>query len=160
MSQPYVDVWIHAVFSTKHRQPLIRPEFEERLHSHMRSFLDEDLRAPVAALNGTVDHIHLLFQLPTEQRIMDIMKNLKGESSHWVNQKEFMGTKFAWQTGYGAFSVDRREIEPVVRYIREQKEHHRVRSYEEECRDMFTGFIVESDESDSTSTGTNDTARG
>ena len=160
MSQSYVEVWIHAVFSTKHRNPLIRPEFEEGLHRHMRDYLDEVLRAPVAAINGTADHLHLLFRLPTEQRIMDIMKHVKGESSHWVNQQDLMPQKFAWQSGYGAFSVDRNAIEPVVRYIREQKEHHRVKTYEDECRELFDGFIMESDESDSTTSGTNDKARG
>ena len=125
-------IWIHAISRTKFRDSLIQPEFELRLHAHIRMQLEEDLGCRVRAINGTSDHLHILFLLNPNHAVKDILKNVKGESSHWVNQENIAKRKFAWQTGYAAYSVRESDLSVIKKYILNQKEHHRKKSFFEE----------------------------
>jgi len=86
----------------------------------------------VRIINGTRDHIHALFLLPKELSIAQIMKSIKGESSHWINQSDLITIKFSWQVGYGGFSVSESLVGKVEKYIRNQEEHHRTLTFAEE----------------------------
>ena len=86
----------------------------------------------VAAVNGMPDHIHLLFLLNPKMAVTDIVKHIKGESSHWINQQKLIPEKFAWQTGFAAFSVSDRHVDKVVHYIKNQKTHHSSITFEKE----------------------------
>ena len=132
MSHSLIKIWIHGVFGTKDRTSLINNTFEVKLYNHIKQKLEEDLDCKVRAINGTDDHIHLLFQLSPNFSVRDIFKNIKGESSHWINQLDFINTKFAWQIGYGAFSVSESMVNDVEHYIKDQKDHHNKMTYEEE----------------------------
>ena len=132
MSDSLLKIWIHGVFGTKDRTSLINNTFEVKLYNHIKQKLEEDLDCKVRAINGTDDHIHLLFQLSPNFSVRDIFKNIKGESSHWINQLDFINTKFAWQIGYGAFSVSESMVNDVEHYIKDQKDHHNKMTYEEE----------------------------
>lgn len=132
MSHSLIKIWIHGVFSTKNRTSLIHSSFETQLHEHIKQKLETDLDCKVKTINGTEDHIHMLFLLSSNVSIGEIFKNIKGESSHWINQSDFMNTKFAWQTGYGAFSVSESMVKKVELYIKNQKVHHKKMSYSEE----------------------------
>ena len=132
MSHSLLKIWIHGVFGTKDRTSLINNTFEVKLYNHIKQKLEEDLDCKVRAINGTDDHIHLLFQLSPKFSVGDIFKNIKGESSHWINQLDFIHTKFAWQIGYGAFSVSESVVNDVENYIKDQKDHHKKMTYEEE----------------------------
>jgi REP element-mobilizing transposase RayT len=147
MSHAYIKVWIHVVFTTKNTEPMIFPSFEEKLYSHIREHIENDLLCSVIAINGMSDHIHILVQLSQHIAIMDLLKNIKGESSHWINQQDLLRTKFAWQTGYGAFSVSESGVEEVKRYIENQKEHHRVKSFAEEYKKFISMCELKTDES-------------
>ncbi len=136
MSHSLTCIWIHAIFGTKFRDSLILPQFEPKIHAHMKVQLEEDLGCRVRAINGTGDHVHALFLLNPNFAVKDILKNLKGESSHWVNQERFSQRKFAWQTGYAAYSVRESDLPVVQKYIQNQKEHHRKKSYLEECKEI------------------------
>ncbi len=94
--------------------------------------MEDDLDCKVRTINGTEDHIHLLFQLAPNFSAGDIFKNIKGESSHWINQSDFANTIFAWQIGYGAFSVSESMVKDVELYIKNQKIHHKKITYDEE----------------------------
>lgn len=129
-------IWIHTIFGTKFRDSLILPEFEPKLHAHIKMQLEEDLGCRVRAINGTRDHVHILFLLNPNFAVKDILKNVKGESSHWLNQENIVRRKFAWQTGYAAYSVRESELPVVQNYILNQKEHHRKKSYVEEYQQI------------------------
>ena len=136
MSHSLVKVWIHAIFATKDRASMIKDTFEAQLHTHIKEKLERELDCKVRIINGTEDHVHLLFLLSPNFTLKDIFQNIKGESSHWINQSDFMNYKFAWQTGYGAFSVSESMVSEVEKYITNQKEHHKKMTYEEEI-DLF-----------------------
>lgn len=136
MSHSLTSIWIHAIFGTKFRDSLIQSSFEPRLHAHMTTQLENDLGCRVRAINGTGDHLHILFLLNPNHAVKDILKNVKGESSHWVNQQNFAARKFAWQTGYAAYSVRESDLHIVEEYIQNQKEHHRKKSYFEEYQQI------------------------
>lgn len=111
---------------------MIKSNFEAQLYQHIRQKMEDDLECKVRTINGTEDHIHLLFLLSPNLNVGDIFKIIKGESSHWINQSDFANSKFAWQIGYGAFSVSESMIKDVELYIKNQKEHHKKITYEEE----------------------------
>jgi REP element-mobilizing transposase RayT len=132
MSHSLTKIWLHVVFGTKNGEPLIHPTIEQHIHQHLRDQLENDFQCQVRTINGMPNHIHILFQLNVNFAVKDIIKNIKGESSHWINQEGFMRGKFAWQTGYGVFSVSESIVNRVESYIRNQKEHHRKQSFADE----------------------------
>ena len=132
MSHSLLKIWIHGVFGTKDRVAIIDKTFEADLYNHIKRKLEEDLDCKVRIINGTSDHIHILFLLSPNFSVKDIIKNIKGESSHWINQSNIINTKFAWQIGYGAFSVSESMVKDVELYIKNQKTHHKKTTYEKE----------------------------
>lgn len=114
---------------------MIFPSFEEELYSHIREHIENDFQCGILAINGMPDHIHILIRLSQHIAIMDLLKNIKGESSYWINQQRFIDSTFLWQTGYGAFSVSEIGVKSVKRYIQNQKIHHQqntmMKKYEE-----------------------------
>lgn len=136
MSHSLLKIWIHGIFSTKDRASLIKPDFENELYNHIKQKLETEMDCIVRIINGMSDHIHILFLLSSKFSIGDTFKNIKGESSHWVNQSALTKYKFAWQTGYGAFSVSESMVKEVEKYIANQKEHHKKMTYEQEV-DLF-----------------------
>ncbi|MBM4159357.1 MAG: IS200/IS605 family transposase [Ignavibacteria bacterium] len=132
MSHSYIKIWIHLVFSTKDREPMILESFEKQLHNHIKTKLIEEFECYFEEINGTKDHIHMLFQISPNFSLQNIIKNIKGESSHWINQKNFLKRKFLWQTGYSAFSISVDKVEIVRKYIQEQKSHHKKLTFSEE----------------------------
>ncbi|GAA4458581.1 IS200/IS605 family transposase [Nibrella saemangeumensis] len=124
MSHSKTKLWIHAVFSTKARQPQIRQTIRFQVYIILTKQLT-DLGSHVAAIGGVEDYVHILFQLDPRFSVADVMKQVKGGSSHEINQRHLLSTKFAWQTGYGAFSISETNVERVIQYIRNQEEHHR-----------------------------------
>ncbi len=131
MSHSLTKIWIHAIFGTKDRQPLIKKTVSDRVYEYIRAIL-EDLECPVNIVNGVEDHIHILFQLSPSRSLAEIMQNIKGKSSHWINQENLLRTKFAWQKGYGAFSVSESAVMNVRNYIRDQEKRHKRMSFSEE----------------------------
>jgi len=138
MPQSYYKIWLHVVFSTKHRLPLIEPFVERRIHDHMREQLIE-YGCPVRIINGMADHVHLLFLHNPRMTIADIIKQVKGNTSHWINQLDLVRFKFAWQEGYGAFSVSESQLERVFQYIHNQKEHHSNKLFVDEYDEFIAG---------------------
>lgn len=145
MSHSLTKIWIHLVFGTKDRRPFIKKSFEPKLHNHIKDLIETDFGSKVESINGTPDHLHILFLLNQNFAIADIVKNIKGNSSHWINQNKFISEKFAWQTGYGAFSISESMIGDVKKYIENQKEHHKKLSFAEEYKKFEEkyGFVNE-----------------
>jgi putative transposase len=137
MPSSLTKIWIHAFFSTKNRMAIIESTYESRLHSHIKQHLENDFHCLLQTINGTADHLHLLFLLNPNYAIKDILKNVKGESSHWVNSNDFILSKFAWQKAYTAISVGDSMVKDMERFIEAQKEYHRTLTYLEEQQRMI-----------------------
>jgi putative transposase len=131
MPHSYNKIWIHAIWSTKNREPLIKSDFEKNLHNYLQSQLKEQ-GCKVSIINGMSDHVHCLFLLNSQKSISDVIKQIKGSSSHYINQLGITDYKFAWQTGYAAFSVSESVFKKVYYYINNQKQHHSSKTFENE----------------------------
>jgi REP element-mobilizing transposase RayT len=122
---------MHCTFSTKDRYPIIDPELEIRLWPYIGGIAREN-HMKALAIGGTHDHIHALLSLPATMSFAKAVQLIKGGSSKWVHDTFAKYRKFAWQDGYGAFSVSPSQLTRTIAYINNQKEHHRKRSFEEE----------------------------
>ena len=138
MAHTYASNFIHCIFSTKERKPLIAVDREADLYAYIGGIARSEGFSLVAA-GGTADHVHLLFILPATQSLAATVQKLKGSSSHW------MGKGFSWQEGYGAFSVSPSQVSVVKTYIQGQEQHHRKRSFEEEFAALLRNCGIEYD---------------
>lgn len=136
MSQSFTKLWIHVIWATKNRQDLIDFSIEKTLYDYIWQELTE-LGCPVRIINGMPDHVHVLFLQNPQKTITDIVKQIKGSSSHFMNRGEFILEKFAWQTGFGAFSVSESQLDAVFNYIKNQKQHH----FKKNGQDEFDDFV-------------------
>lgn len=139
MPHSFNKIWIHAVWSTKERASLIVPEIEQQVHNFMRKQFVE-LGCPVRIINGMPDHVHCLFLLNPQKAITDVIKQIKGSTSHFINEQDLIHDKFAWQTGYASYSVSESVLEKVFDYIRNQKQHHTKKTFQQEY-DEFIKLI-------------------
>jgi REP element-mobilizing transposase RayT len=122
MSHTHTNLLSHVVFSTQGHLPLINSEVGKELFAFMGGLVKEQKGKPII-INGMSDHVHLLILLPPSIHLSETMRFVKANSSRWFKQK--FGRKFAWQKGFGAFSVSRSGVDAVVRYIKDQEQHHR-----------------------------------
>lgn len=120
MSQSLWSILVHLVFSTKNREPLITPIIEAELHPYMAKIFRE-LKSPSLAIDGTSDHVHILFSLARVITVADLVEELKTSTSKWLKTKGNEFRNFHWQRGYGAFSIGQSNVEVLKRYIRNQK---------------------------------------
>ncbi len=116
MPHAYNKIWIHAIWATKYRIPFILADIEISIHQYISGQLQEQ-GCPVRIINGMPDHMHCLFLLSPKKSIAAVIKQIKGSSSHYINQNNLTVEKFSWQTGYAAYSVSASEVEKVFRYI-------------------------------------------
>lgn len=132
----FTRMWVHVIWSTKNREKLIDNQLREILLEHIKSNCKEK-NIWLDSINCTFDHIHLLISLGAEQTISKIIMLIKGESSHWINQNKLIKSKFEWQTEYFAVSVSESLIDRTRKYIENQQEHHRIKSFTEEYDDFI-----------------------
>ena len=129
----YSRVWVHLIWATLERRPLLSRSAAVKMSGFLSDYASEKgIYMKINYVNP--EHVHALVDLPTNLAIEDMMQLLKGASSHWINESKLVPSKFGWGRGYGAFSVSHSGISEVARYIAEQEEHHRKRSFSEELR--------------------------
>ena len=136
MPHSYVSNLMHSVFSTKERLPFITPELESRLWPYLGGIAREN-KMKAIAIGGTADHLHALLSLPSTMSFAKAVQLIKGGSSKWIHDTFREHRKFAWQEGYGAFSVSSSQRDKRIDYIQRQKEHHRKRSFQDEFVDLL-----------------------
>jgi len=144
MPHSFNKIWIHAIWSTKDRLPLIHSNVENEIHQ----FIAEQLReqgCPVRIINGMPDHVHCLFLLNPQKPIAEVIKQIKGSSSHYVNQNNLISEKFAWQTGYAGYSVSESVVEKVFQYIKNQKQHHTQKTFQQEYDEFLKLYGLDID---------------
>ena len=145
MPQSLSSILIHLIFSTKNREPFLTPEIDSELYPYLASIF-KAMKSPALIINGTSDHLHTLFSLSRVVTIADLVEEVKTESSKWIKTKGREFRSFHWQSGYGAFSVSQSNAAQVVKYIKQQKEHHRRRTFQDEFRAFLKRYQVPYDE--------------
>ncbi len=145
MAHSYVSILIHYIFSTKNRQEIITPDLQDRLWAYMGGIAREN-KMKALAVGGIENHAHVLLSLPATISIAKAIQAVKGGSSKWVHNTFPEYQNFEWQVGYGAFSVSISHVEGTINYIRNQKEHHRHKTFEEEYISFLKKHRIEYDE--------------
>ena len=141
MANTYTQIHIQTVFTVQNRHSLIHESWETDLYKYITA-IAQNQGHKVLQINGMPDHIHLFIGLRPKQSLADLMKVVKGDSSKWINQQGFLKTKFSWQEGYGGFSYGKSQVPQVIRYIQNQKEHHKTKTFIEEYKDFLEAFEV------------------
>jgi len=132
MSSTLTNLTCHIVFSTKYRQPLITPKLRDKLFPYIGGII-RNKGGALIRIGGVADHVHLVVNLRPDIALSDMVRLIKGNSSKWINeQNPERETRFAWQPGYGAFSVSQSQLSALVAYVDHQEEHHRVQSFQDE----------------------------
>ena len=141
----YVSSYVHCVFSTKERRPLITAQLRQRLCPYLGGIAREN-KIKALSIGGVADHVHLLLSLPATMTVAKAMQLIKGGSSKWVHKTFPEQRLFGWQTKYGAFSVSVSQLDGVIEYIETQEEHHRTMSFQEEFIALLKKHRIEYDE--------------
>lgn len=135
----FIKIWIHFVWTTKKRQPLITQRIKTKLINHINeNAIKKDIF--IDSIDGGKEHLHVLISLGAKQSVSEVAQLLKGESSHWVNDESLVKGKFEWQDEYFAVSVSESVSPRVRKYIRNQEEHHRVKSFAEEYDEFMRKY--------------------
>ncbi len=145
MPQSLASVPIHFVWSTKDRQAFINPEIEKELFAYMASIFRAH-ESPALIINGTANHVHILSMLSRKITIAKLVEEVKKSSSKWIKTKGLDYQKFYWQSGYAALSIGQSNIEALKRYITNQKEHHRKKTFQQEYIEFLKKYNIEHDE--------------
>ena len=144
MPSAWTENFYHCVFGTKHRAPMITPEVEARLYPFMGGIV-RDMRCTLVAINGMPDHVHLLVRYRADLSHSDLLRHVKSRSSKWVHETFSNLDHFAWQEGYGGFTVSKSAVPSVKDYIRRQKEHHIRQDFETEFQELLRLHGIEFD---------------
>ncbi|MCY7420901.1 MAG: IS200/IS605 family transposase [Chitinophagaceae bacterium] len=145
MGQSHVTNYLHIVFSTKHRVPMIVPPYEKELHSYLGGIC-KNLECQPIKIGGYTDHVHILCMLSKKIALMKLLEEVKSHSSKWMKTKDTSLKNFYWQDGYGAFSVNPSEVDTVIAYISNQHEHHKKTTFQDEYRAFLKKYKVDYDE--------------
>jgi putative transposase len=145
MANTYTQIHIQAVFAVKHRASLIQSAWKDELYKYITGIVQAH-NHKLLAINGMPDHVHVLFGMRPTQSLSELMQDMKGSSSKWINEKRLAPGQFEWQEGYGAFSYSKSAIGNVIEYIKNQELHHSNKSFMIEYKELLTEFDVPFDE--------------
>jgi putative transposase len=135
----FVKIWVHLVFATKNREPVLTNEIRYDIHRHIIENC-KDKEIFLQAINGYTDHLHCLISLGKDQTIAKITQLIKGESSFWINQTNLTPEKFSWRDDYFAVSVSESQVPTVMSYIKNQETHHSKKSFNDEVNEFMTRY--------------------
>lgn len=145
MANTYTQIHIHAVFAVQNRDCIICDTWKDELYKYITGIIKNNQHKPLA-INGMPDHVHVLFGMRPSQSLSDLMQDIKGSSSKWINEKKFTKYRFSWQEGFGAFSYSKSQLSNVIVYINNQKEHHRIKTFIEEYKELLQEFNIDYDD--------------
>ncbi len=145
MSNTYTQIHIHVVFAVQNRECIIHNIWKEELYKYISGIIQKN-NHKLLSINGMPDHIHILFGFRTSQSLSDLMQDIKGNSSKWINDKKFISGRFSWQSGYGAFSYSKSEIPSIIKYIKNQFDIHKSVTFKEEYSQLLNEFEIEYDD--------------
>ena len=145
MANTYTQIHLQIVFAVKYRDCVIHYSWKNELYKYITGIVKTNNHKMIS-INGMPDHIHILIGMRPVQSVSQLLQDIKGSSSKWVNDKNFLKRKFEWQEGYGAFSYTKAELKNVINYIENQEEHHKKKNFRDEYIDLLEKFNVEYDE--------------
>ena len=141
MANTYTQIHLQLVFAVKYRLSLIQPSWKDELYKYMTGIV-QHYEHKLLIVNGMPDHVHLLIGMRPSQSVSELMKQVKGDSSKWINDRGFVNGKFQWQEGYGAFSYAKSDLPNVIKYIQQQEEHHRTTTFMQEYKELLDAFEI------------------
>ena len=145
MANTYTQIHIHAIFAVQNRLSLIQQQWQEELYRYISGIISNNGHK-LLQIGGMPDHVHVFFGMRPTQSLSNLMQDIKGNSSLWINHKQWVTGKFLWQEGYGAFSYGKSQIDHVVKYIQRQEHHHKKRDFAGEYLELLKLFEIAYDE--------------
>jgi len=145
MANTYHQIHIHGIFAVKKRTGLIRKEWKDELYKYITGIVQK-YDHKLLAINGMPDHVHVFFGMRPTQSLSDLMQDVKGGSSKWINEKKFIKERFEWQEGFGAFSYSKSQASKVISYVESQEVHHRKITFLDEYKKFLEKFEIDYDE--------------
>ena len=142
MADTYSQIYIQIVFSVQNRKALIHESFETELYKYITGIV-QNKGQKLIAINGMPDHIHIFIGMKPNCCLSDLVREIKKSSNSFINEKQFTNVSFNWQEGFGAFSYSFSQIDTVVNYIKNQKSHHKTKSFKEEYLEFLDKFEIE-----------------
>jgi putative transposase len=144
MAHTYSQIYVHIIFAVKNWDALIHPDWEEKLFKYITGIV-QNKGQKMLAVNGTQNHIHLFIGVKPDCRISDLVREVKKSSNIYVKENKFTRVPFRWQEGFGAFSYADSQLDVVIKYILNQKEHHKKKTFQEEYLAFLEKFKVDYD---------------
>ena len=145
MPGTFTQIYIHIVFAVKGRENLISKEWSAKLYKYIAGIIKGKGQKPII-INGMPDHIHAFVGLKPSMAISDLVRDIKNNSTNFINKNRFVHGKFSWQEGFGAFSYSQSQIQNVYEYIKDQEGHHKKKTFREEYLDLLKKFEVDYNE--------------
>jgi len=144
MANTYTQIYVHVVFAVQGRQNLIRPEHNDELQKYMSGTV-RNLKSKMIAINNMPDHVHLLIGLKPDMALSELVGKVKAAASAFIRKQQWVAGRFEWQEGFGAFSYSHSQLSTVIRYIQNQQQHHKRRTFMEEYQALLERFAVRYD---------------
>ncbi len=145
MPNTYTQLHVHVIFAVKFRIGIIQPEWKDELYKYITGIIQMH-KHKLLVINGMPDHLHVFFGMRPTQSLSDLMQDIKGSSSKWINERKFVKGRFEWQKGYGAFAYSKSHVSNVIAYIKDQEIHHKKLSFIEEYTEFLKKFEIDYDE--------------
>jgi REP element-mobilizing transposase RayT len=145
MANTFTQIHLQLVFAVQYRASIIHQSWKDELYKYMTGIV-QNHKHKLIIVSGMPDHVHLLIGMRPAQSLSELMQDIKGSSSTWINERKFTKTRFQWQEGYGAFSYSKRELPVIIDYIKNQEEHHRQKTFLEEYKELLQEFEIAFDE--------------
>lgn len=142
MANTYSQIYLHVVFAVKGRRNSISKNWKDELYKYITGIITNK-NQKLMTINGMPDHIHILLGIKPSCNLSDLMRDIKANSSKWINEKQFTNDKFKWQTGFGAFSISQSQIKNVANYIDNQETHHAKKSFKDEYIDFLKAYKID-----------------
>jgi REP element-mobilizing transposase RayT len=142
MANTYTKLFIHVVFAVRGRENIISPRWKDDLYKYITGIVTNNDQK-LMIINGMPDHIHILLGLKPAMALSDLVRDIKANSSRFINEQKWVHGKFEWQNGFGAFTCNPAELEPIINYIKNQEEHHKMKQFKEEYIDLLNYNRIE-----------------
>ena len=145
MPGTFSQIYIQVVFAVKRRENLLQKPRRDEVFKYMPGIIKEKNQKPII-VNGVTDQVHLFIGLKPVMSLSDLIRDVKNNTTNFINDKKFLNTKFSWQEGYGAFSYSHSQLDTVYQYILNQEEHHKKKTFKAEYLELLEKFEIEYDE--------------
>jgi REP element-mobilizing transposase RayT len=142
MANTYTQLYFHVVFAVKGRGNLISSTWKEELYKYITGIVTHK-NQKLIVINGMPDHVHILIGMKPDGNLSDLVRDIKANSSKFINEKKWMMGKFEWQQGFGAFTLGHTQLNAIVDYIKSQEEHHKTKTFKEEYLDFLKRYEID-----------------